>query len=90
MTSKKNYDEVARIISINKLNTFENLGFSVISRDGLINGLYVYFKHDNPRFDKKRFLLACSEDDEIRYVSSPAVDNRQDENRSLDETFEKE
>lgn len=55
MLSKKHYQEIAKII--NKVQKF--YGYRPCIAD-ISDYLSEYFKQDNPKFDKQRFIDACN------------------------------
>ena len=55
MTSKKDYEAVATVIS----RVVEAYDYPPVSVMEVARGLAEYFAADNPRFDRARFLGAC-------------------------------
>lgn len=57
--SKKNYEEIAKII--NKNTYVQSLdGYQHLSKEEIIQELCDYFKIDNPNFNASKFKEACS------------------------------
>ena len=54
MLSKKYYKAIASAIQQSA-----HVGNGLLDKEDLINELSIFFKWDNPQFDKDRFLTAC-------------------------------
>ena len=53
--SRKDYIMIAKIIKDNTMRDTQ----PILNKDSLINDFVVYFKDDNDRFDRARFIDAC-------------------------------
>ena len=54
--TEKDYIIIAKII---KKNTFRTTSDKLLSVDDVVDDFVTYFKNDNDRFDKERFIKAC-------------------------------
>jgi len=62
MPSKKHFESIARIVNVTFQHQATNLdvceGWNAAA-SSMAHRLADYFEHENPRFDRERFLKAC-------------------------------